>query len=195
MIMKDVKVDRILMSAMKEFSKHGYKKTSINSIVEDAGVSKGLLFYHFKNKKNLYIHLVKYITEIYAKEVSSRFDLTTTDFIEMVKHTNRVKIELESKYPYSLDFYSSVLNEEVRFKELDDFMKESMNFSNYELYNHVVNNTDQSVFKEGIDILTALKVSTWVAEGYVAEGKFKDISSINEHLDEFENLLRTLLYK
>ncbi len=193
--MKDSKVDKILMSAMKEFSKHGYKKTSINSIVEDAGVSKGLLFYHFKSKKDLYIYLVKYITEVYEKEVSGRFDLTVTDFIEMVKKTNRVKIELESKYPYSLGFYSSVLNEEVRFKELYDFIEESMKLSNHRLYEHILKNTDQSLFKDGVDIITALKVSSWVAKGYVEEGKFKDINSINENLDSFERLLRTLLYK
>ncbi len=193
--MKDNKVDRIIKNAMKQFSKHGYKKTSINSIVEGAGVSKGLLFYHFKNKKSLYIYLVKYVTKIYTEEVINKFDLETTDFLEMIKKSNRVKTKLESRYPYSIDFFVSVMNDEVKFKEIEDFIEEAKNLKNYDLYNHIINNTDQSVFKEGIDILTALKVSTWVAEGYVAEGKLKDISSVNEHLEEFENLLRILLYK
>ncbi len=193
--MKDSKIDRIIKSAIKEFSKHGYKKTSINSIVESAGVSKGLLFYHFGTKKDLYIYLVKYLTKVYEKEVTANFDFESTDLLDMVKSTNRFKISLEAQYPYSMDFYLSVINDEVKFDELESFMKESKDLSNYSLYNHILNNIDESVFKEGIDVITALKVSAWVADGYVKDGKFKDMKSVRQNLDEFEELLRKLLYK
>ncbi len=193
--MKNNKVNRIIQSAMKEFSKSGYKKTSINAIVHDAGVSKGLLFYHFKSKKDLYIYLVEYIVEVYKKEVIDKFDMNTTDFIEMIKKTNRVKTKFENKYPYSIDFFVSVMNDDVKFREIEDYIENAINLSNYDLYNHIINNIDQSVFKEGIDIITAIKVSGWIAEGYVKEGKFKDLDSVNENLEEFEELLKNLLYK
>ncbi len=193
--MKDNKVSKIIQSAIKEFSRHGYKKTSIDSIVKDAGVSKGLLFYHFSSKKNLYIYLVKYVLDVYKKGVMDKFDMTTTDFIEMIKKTNRVKLELERKHPYSLDFFVSVMNDNLQFKEIDDLIEEAQDLKNYDIYHHIIDHTDQSRFKEGIDIMTAIKVSGWVAEGYAQEGKFKDIDSVNEHLEEFEELLKKLLYK
>ena len=41
---------KILQIDKKKFAKNGYQKTSMNEIVATAGVSKGVLFYHFCNK-------------------------------------------------------------------------------------------------------------------------------------------------
>lgn len=45
----------VLNSAMEVFSKYDYKKASTDLIAAKAGVSKGLLFYCFHNKKELYL--------------------------------------------------------------------------------------------------------------------------------------------
>ena len=50
---------KLLSSALKLFSEKGYDGTSIREIIEDAGVSRPVLYYHFKNKENLYSTLVK----------------------------------------------------------------------------------------------------------------------------------------
>lgn len=44
---------RILEAAFAEFYKNGFQGGSINRIVEEAGATKGALFYHFKNKNDL----------------------------------------------------------------------------------------------------------------------------------------------
>ena len=50
----DQRKDRILEAALIEFADKGYKKASTNTIVREAGVSKGLLFHYYKSKKDLY---------------------------------------------------------------------------------------------------------------------------------------------
>ena len=50
----------IINAALGVFSKYGYKKSPMNEIAEEAGISKSLLFYYFKNKKELYLYLLKY---------------------------------------------------------------------------------------------------------------------------------------
>lgn len=54
----------IINAALGVFSKYGYKKSPMNEIAKEAGISKSLLFYYFKNKKELYLYLLKYCSEI-----------------------------------------------------------------------------------------------------------------------------------
>lgn len=44
----------LLTIARKHFSTYGYKDTSLESIVEEAGVTRGAIYHHFKNKKSLF---------------------------------------------------------------------------------------------------------------------------------------------
>ncbi|PID82544.1 MAG: TetR family transcriptional regulator [Clostridiales bacterium] len=193
--MKDSKVNKIISSAIKQFSKYGYKKTSIDSIVKDAGVSKGLLFYHFKSKKELYLYLFKYVIEIYTEGVINKFDRSVTDFIEMLRESTKIKLELDLEYPYTIDFYISVVQDEDKPEEIDEILSEAKELANYELYEHILRKTDISKFKEGIDAATAIKVASWVATGFFSEEKILNLDRIEEKMEEYENLLIKLLYK
>lgn len=45
-------------AALEEFIKRGYDQASINTILQEAGMSKGQFYYHFKNKEGLYMALI-----------------------------------------------------------------------------------------------------------------------------------------
>lgn len=47
--------EKIIQTAIVQFSKKGFSNTSMDEITKESGVSKGLLFYHFKNKEELYL--------------------------------------------------------------------------------------------------------------------------------------------
>ncbi len=46
---------RILEAAAREFSKKGYDGASLNSFCSENGISKGILYHHFKDKDELYL--------------------------------------------------------------------------------------------------------------------------------------------
>lgn len=46
---------RIMSAARKEFGDNGYEAASINTICAAEGLSKGLLYHHFKDKDELYL--------------------------------------------------------------------------------------------------------------------------------------------
>lgn len=50
---------RLLSSALSLFSKNGYEGTSIREIIEQAGVTRPVLYYYFKNKEDLFRSLVE----------------------------------------------------------------------------------------------------------------------------------------
>jgi AcrR family transcriptional regulator len=47
----------ILYAAAEVFARHGYDGARIEEIAEAAGVSKGLIYEHFKGKRELYAHI------------------------------------------------------------------------------------------------------------------------------------------
>jgi TetR/AcrR family transcriptional regulator len=50
--------EQILDSCLEVFALHGYDKTSTRMLAEAAGISKALIFHHFKSKKELYLQLL-----------------------------------------------------------------------------------------------------------------------------------------
>ena len=50
---------RLLDSAMALFSEKGYAATSIREIIERADVTRPVLYYYFKNKEDLFRHIVE----------------------------------------------------------------------------------------------------------------------------------------
>lgn len=46
--------DRILDAAEDVFNESGYSNTTLNEIAEAAGVTRGAIYWHFKNKEDLF---------------------------------------------------------------------------------------------------------------------------------------------
>ncbi len=57
------KKEQIIRVSIEEFALKGYRNASTNSIIKRLGISKGVLFLYFKNKKNLYLYLVEYLVK------------------------------------------------------------------------------------------------------------------------------------
>lgn len=57
------KRNRIIKAAIEVFSKNDYKHASTDDIAVKAGISKGLLFYYFHNKKELYLYIYDFVGE------------------------------------------------------------------------------------------------------------------------------------
>jgi AcrR family transcriptional regulator len=49
---------KIMEAAIKLFSKRGYNKASVDEICEEAGISKGAFYHHFKSKQALFLALL-----------------------------------------------------------------------------------------------------------------------------------------
>lgn len=55
--------DAILAAAKEAFSRYGYRRTSMEDVADLAGVSRPLLYTHFKNKADLFLQLAKDLYE------------------------------------------------------------------------------------------------------------------------------------
>ena len=65
------KQQAIINAGFRVFSKNTYKKSPVSEIAAEAGISKSLLFYYFRNKKELYLFLWEKCAQVtieYMKE-------------------------------------------------------------------------------------------------------------------------------
>lgn len=52
-------IDRIVEAAMRVFARYGYFRAPVHLIAEEAGVSKGLVFWYFRTKEELVTEVAK----------------------------------------------------------------------------------------------------------------------------------------
>ncbi|MEL4505781.1 TetR/AcrR family transcriptional regulator [Luteococcus sp. H138] len=62
---------KIVQAASELFAEQGYTGTSMEQIAETAGVSKGTIFYNYKNKADLFEQLIKEAAQTIADDVQA----------------------------------------------------------------------------------------------------------------------------
>jgi TetR/AcrR family transcriptional regulator len=89
--------EKILESCLAVFAHHGYKNTSTGMLAEAAGISKALIFHHFKSKKKLYFNLLEYCYEKGGRVFLMDTVLKDGDFFQAVRISMKKKFEYYRK--------------------------------------------------------------------------------------------------
>ena len=74
----DPKAQKILDAVRTILAKNGYMGTTISLVAKEAGVSRGLLHYYFKNKDEMLARVIKDNMKISITMISSVFDQNNT---------------------------------------------------------------------------------------------------------------------
>lgn len=75
----------ILKIATEHFSKYGYAGTNLEMIGKEAGLTRGPLYYYFKNKKELYLAAVNFELERAIEGYRSIFEADCSFFEKLEK--------------------------------------------------------------------------------------------------------------
>ena len=70
--------EKILESAKKLFSDYGYSAVSMSEIAKEVKITKAALYYHFKNKKEIYLEVIQNSFEALLKKLKEPIGLKTT---------------------------------------------------------------------------------------------------------------------
>jgi len=175
------KQDRIINAAIKEFAQKGYDNASTNEIVKEAGISKGLLFHYFGNKKQMFLFLFDHCYVLIADHFYQKIDLTETDFFTRIRQAVIIKMELLTTYPELFKFIEEAYLEdspEVKI-EVDKKIKELNDVNIGKVYEGI----DFSKFRDDMDIKKVLKIITWSFKKLSEEELFKAKLSPSHHID------------
>ena len=96
--------NEILVAALDEFSSKNYDEASLNTIIKKSGISKGSFYHHFKNKYDIYIHLLR---DAFTKKwefinsgIKQEENPTTTgDIFSILSEQINIGITFGEKYP------------------------------------------------------------------------------------------------
>lgn len=91
--------DQILDTCLAVFAQHGYEKTSVVMLAKAAGISRTLIFHHFKSKKDLYLEIVDRITEKAGEKINLEFLAQNPDFFKAREEFSRYKFDFSKNNP------------------------------------------------------------------------------------------------
>lgn len=194
------KQNRILNAAIDEFAVYGYDRASTNNIVKNAGISKGLLFHYFGNKKELYRFLYDYTMTYTIDQFDGVIDLEEPDLLLSLKNTVIIKVVIMKKFPNLFDFIlSCYLDTAQTAKELD-IMNDKRAI---EMRDTIYNNADFSMFREDIELSKILltiegtleKISMNEIKKMQMTREEMNLDKINDEIMDYIKMFRQLFYK
>ena len=122
-------VRRILNAAAHLFGEEGYQGATMKAVARAAGVSKGLLHYHFRSKEHLLIEAQRAA----FKQIHDRFEVkfqqgdvgidTALEGLDMLWESVR---DMRAWTPFMVETMSLTSQEQPVRRLLDDFYQESM---------------------------------------------------------------------
>ncbi|ADH98798.1 TetR/AcrR family transcriptional regulator [Salisediminibacterium selenitireducens] len=189
---------RIINAAMQEFVANGYTSASTNTIVKDAGISKGSLFHYFSNKKDLYLFLIDH-TNIVIQDVYEAIDLEEPDLFKRLSKIGFAKMKIQQQYPQTFDFLTSVLNEPA--EDVRQFAGEKLAAMQESGFNQLYVNVDWSLFKDTINVEKATEILNWTMMGFSEKYRnklatFKDVGpELLEEWEDYAAILKNSYYK
>ena len=190
------KQERIINAASKEFAQKGYDNASTNEIVKEAGISKGLLFHYFNNKKGLYLFIFDYLQEMFREKIYENINWNEKDLFIRYREIGLLKFELIKSYPETVNFIKVAYLEDSN--EVKSDLEQRQNILIATAYQKLFSDFDHSKFKENIDINKAVQIIFWSMEGFAnqQQEKLKALSmdQVNpgETLVEMESYLDML---
>lgn len=79
--MSDTK-EKILLTALHLFARDGYEAVSVRTIAEELGMTKGALYRHYKNKRDIFDSIVERMIQIDAKR-AEEFQVPAKQYEDM----------------------------------------------------------------------------------------------------------------
>lgn len=197
-VLPEEKRNKIINGALHVFAKYDYKKAATDEIVRCAGISKGLLFYYFGNKKGLYLYLLEYSYKYVTGRLAEFRDSRETDFFRILTDVQACKFRILSEHPDIMMFVIRTYYEEsfqVRpeaRRSYEEVFEESVE--------RVLTQMDQRKFREGILPRQAVNIVLWMAEGFMQrfQGRtweIRELTAANQEYLEHVEALRRCFYR
>jgi AcrR family transcriptional regulator len=81
---------RILAAGTRLFVAQGYRKTSVDEIAREAGVSKGTVYLYFKNKNDLLVHAIAAEKMVHRERIEAIFEPGLSARKRLMRYLNTI---------------------------------------------------------------------------------------------------------
>lgn len=159
--------DAILNSSLVFFKDAPFQKVSTNDIVTHAGVSKGLLFHYFKDKRTLYLTLYEHIWDNIKHHVLHDDQMNDPNLFVRLNHffySQRAYLLHHSDEAQFLKRVHLTSDESIVKKRTHIYQSTQNQF-----YKRIFDHIDTGLFKSDLDLQDAYKVLVWTLQRVVSD--------------------------
>jgi AcrR family transcriptional regulator len=139
---------QLLKAADKIFSQKGYDGASMESIARKAGVTKGALYFHFKNKEEVFLAVIREITSKHSNYLSKQLAEAHDAEIMLEKVIHYSYNMMEKRRNFTIEFWQ----QSFKIPRVHDYFEKS--------YNHMA--SELAAFMESHSRLTHREARTLI---------------------------------
>ena len=177
----------IINAGYRVFSQNSYRKSPMSEIAEEADISKSLLFYYFRNKRELYLYLLDTAVETTCKYMRDYGSSDEGGFFDIIYKGIKAKVEMMKKHPditaFTLKAYYETDPEVCA--EIQEIIGRTASYeSNAELFR-----LDPEKFVEGLDLQMMYTDIYFATEGYLWEKTQRGALDVEEAEKDFEKMI------
>lgn len=192
---KKEKQDRMISAAQKAFALSGFQHASTDSIVKDAGISKGLLFHYFETKLGLYTFVYDYSVRFIGISFTTNVSREERDYFTLAEQVERAWADAMQQFPYIRLFLSGAEAEDMP-EAASSILESRQKFE--ALIGGVNERAATARFIQDADPEKIRRMITFTAEGLIRqslhEGTFSP-DSYREEISGYLTMLRALTYR
>lgn len=186
-----------MRASIEGFGRQDYKHASTESIARRAGMSKGLLFFYFRNKRALYLRTMDFVTDKMMEWVlDDRFHVID-DFFELMLYAGARELEFHAKWPWTLEFFVRAFYES--HSDLRDSVARWMREQTDVLFVRFFVNVDFGRFRDDVDPRKVLDMLIMLADGYLhmrlSNHEPIDLDGLMDEFQLWCDILRAWAYK
>jgi AcrR family transcriptional regulator len=189
--------EKIIKAALRIFMMKGFDATSMSDVVAQTKLSKGGIYHHFKNKKDLFLQcidfmfkeFVKWEEEMYSQEMGIKEILHT--YLSSLGVIHQFVCSISDSQDVNIDnFYKLMMDAFLKFPEIKQkhFQSHERNMKN--LVKMLESAKEAGVIKSGVDCSTLGFMINALAEGTI----MYHILNEKINLEEVGNKLFTTLW-
>lgn len=187
---------QITAAAIQVFAEKGYRQANTRDIAAKAGISKGLLFYYFKNKKSLYLYLADCLRQSIENRMPASLS-ETGDFFEILDLGAAEKMDLLRKTPWALDF--AVKMYYTADREIAPSIRRYVCRMLDDMFQRYFAGVNTEKFRPEVSPRQALDLLVQLMDGYIHQqllrGKPLDMDAVMAEYQVWKDVVRKYAYK
>jgi len=160
------------------------------AVAEEAGISKALLFYYFRNKKEYYLYLFDLAMKVLHDTQPSPDAEKPLELFALVELAVRYRLVLVRDYPYLMRFATRAYYERDLLLQPDlEQRKSKLTFTGIQLLLPML---DRSCLRDPADAEILIQMILTLAEGCIRGREDLTAKGIQESLIPFRAMLQSL---
>lgn len=180
------KKDKIVQTALELFTEQGYKATTTKEIAVKSGVAEGLIFYYFKDKRELLNYLISKFSFVESIDIEMKEIAEMEPVTALIRLGNLYSVFLSRNKGYLSFIWSPemIQNKEVNGQVIDLILSISK-----QINMHLKRAVSSCVDDKTIELATTMFLSTLLTHFMIGERTADDVPFEEQYIENVVNFI------